>query len=116
MKTNPTCNLLTAFHFEVFGSQVLRNCSNMSQRDTFHANFGVSPKVCLEVYKKIVYATGVELDPNSMLLTFFFLKVYPTTRVLSTISGKDRHSIMSEIWCIISIIAHLKKDVVSEKK
>jgi len=70
MKTNPICNLVTTFHFEVFGSQVFQNDSNMLWRDSFHANFGVLPKVCKEVYKKICYATSVELDPKSMLLTF----------------------------------------------
>ena len=105
---------LTTFHFEVFGSQMFTRISDSQCKDYFPACFGTSPRVCKEVYNCIV-DTGVVIDPKDLLMSLFFLKVYPTSRAMSVLSGLDRNTTMSRVWMVIGMIARLKKRVVSNK-
>ena len=112
---NKSKKILTAFHFEVFGSQVIGNFQGkVKQKDSFHANFGVSPNVCKKIFNSIIASFDNDsFNPKWLLLTLFFLKVYPTSRVLATLSSRDRSTVMSHIWEVIELIAGLKKKVVS---
>ena len=85
---------LTAFHFEVFGSQMFTQISDSQYDDYFPACFGTSPRVCKEVYNFVV-DTGVVINPKNLLMNLFFLKVYPTSRAISVLSDLDRNATKS---------------------
>lgn len=102
----------SALHFEVLGEQILKGYKADKDDSYYMANFGVSPRVTSLIFKKID-AKGRKVSPKYLLITLFFMKVYPSERTLQSISGVSRETTRSWVWFIISMIARLKKDVVS---
>ena len=82
-------------------------CEVNSTDRIFHANFGVSPLICAQVWEKLLvsYTQGpFPFRKKHLLWTLCFLKTYETNDSLSTKFGEEEKTFRKWVWRMLETL------------
>lgn len=82
--------------------------SNIIGMERFKSLFGVSPKVCSDLWDLLASTRPTNAKPKHMLYALLFLKVYPIERGQAEVQAQcDRRTFMTWSWTFVKLIAAL---------
>ena len=86
--------------------------STVSRRE-FRSFFGVSSKVCSNMWSKYNDVLPKKSIPKHLLWVLLFLKSYNTEDIAASLAGCDRKTFRNKVWPILKAITKRAKRVVS---
>ena len=75
----------------------------------FASLFGVTPKVCSIVWRKISHQFTNRIEPKHLLWALLFLKCYGSESVHSALTGVDEKTFRLWVWRVVPSIGQLKE-------
>jgi hypothetical protein len=103
--------------FLELGLEIMQQSCRAETWRRYRSKFGVSPLMCLAVWRKIVKARGQKgmrgTQPKHLLWALMWLKTYQTENCMSGPAKADEKTLRKWCWFFINAIADLEADVVS---
>ena len=84
------------------------NKSPLTILSLFHQQFGVTPNVCAILWLKLKQNRPFDFKHKHLLWTLYFLRHYPTQKVMKSWTGCCKVTISKVIWPIIDKLSQLK--------
>ncbi len=100
------CDFFISTAAKIFGRPLGRSTHVINRR--FRALFGVSSKVCVQVWELLTNKILQLFLPKHFLRSRLFMKSYSNEAVLSAMTGVDKKTQRYYIWVFIKSLARLR--------